>query len=83
VTGPGTRSHGTGSRPTPPPGEISESPGMARALRVTPSHCLDGTIQLASPLPPTGTFTEPSDYRTWIGAVLMGGRKSELIIDCD
>jgi hypothetical protein len=32
ATGPGTRSHGTGRRPTPPPGEISESPDMGRAL---------------------------------------------------
>jgi hypothetical protein len=48
----------------------------------TPSHRLDGTIQYT---PPTllrhwylyGT----NDKRTWIGAVLMGGRKSELIIN--
>jgi hypothetical protein len=31
ATGPGTRSHGTGRRLTPPPGEISESPDMGRA----------------------------------------------------
>ena len=36
----------------------------------------------------TGTFMEPSDKRTWIGAVLMGGRKTgsfsrETITDLD
>ena len=49
----------------------------------TPSHYLDGTIQYVRPCSATGTFMEPSDKRTWIGAVLMGGRKSELIINCD
>ena len=49
----------------------------------TPSHYLDGTIQYVRPCSATGTFMEPSDKRTWIGAVLMGGRTSELIINCD
>jgi hypothetical protein len=26
----------------------------------------------------TGAFTELSDRRAWVGAVLMGGRKNEL-----
>ena len=56
--------------------------GVRHPLPGTPSHHLDGTIQYVRPCSATGTFMEPSDKRTWIGAVLMGGRKSELIINC-
>jgi hypothetical protein len=52
AAGPGTRSHGTGSRPTPLPGEISESPDMGRALRVIAWTEPSNTSDVAPPVVP-------------------------------
>ena len=62
---------------------LDRTAGVRHPRPGTPSHHLDGTIQYVRPCSATGTFMEPSDKRTWIGAVLMGGRTSELIINCD
>jgi hypothetical protein len=49
----------------------------------TLSHCMDATSQYIGHCSATGIFMVPSDQQTWIGAVLMGGWKSDPIINCD
>jgi hypothetical protein len=72
ATGPGTRSHGTGSQPTPPPGEISESPDMGWALRVTVWTEPSNTSDLAPPLVPLWNRVTSGPGSVWLHCGIDG-----------